>query len=94
VNKLVNKMAKEQKTEIPADIAKLSFEEAMAALEDIVRKLESGQVGLEQSIEFYSRGALMKRHCEDKLRAASERIDKIVLDENGQVSSTAPANME
>jgi len=90
----VEKMNKNENTEVPADIAKLSFEEAMAALEDIVRKLESGEVGLEQSIEFYSRGAQMKRHCENKLRAASERIDKIVLDENGKVAGTSPANIE
>ena len=87
-------MAKQQKIDIPDDIAALSFEEAMAALEDIVRQLENGSVGLEQSIEFYSRGAMMKRHCEDKLRAASERIDKIVFDENGQVSGSASADID
>ena len=58
---------------IPADIAKLSFEEALAELEEIVQCLEAGDVSLEDSIEIYTRGALLKRHCEAKLRAAEEK---------------------
>lgn len=83
-------MAKEKPeddTPIPADIAKLSFEEALAELEDIVQRLEAGNVSLEDSIEIYTRGALLKRHCETKLRAAEERIEKVVLSPDGSVSS-------
>lgn len=74
---------------IPDDIAKLSFEEAMAALEDIVGKLESGDVSLEDSIEIYTRGTMLRRHCQEKLGAAQARIEKITLSEAG-----APEGME
>ncbi len=86
-------MAKKKQDAIPAEIAALSFEEAMSALEEIVRELESGDIGLEDSIERYARGAMLKRHCEEKLRTASEKIEKIVLDENGQVG-TVPVDAE
>ena len=66
-----------------ADIAALSFEKALAELEDIVRKLEQGEVPLEESIALYERGAALKAHCEAKLKSAQERIEKIVVDESG-----------
>ena len=72
---------------VPAAITKLSFEEGLAELEDIVRRLEAGDVSLEESIEIYTRGALLKRHCEAKLRAAEEKIERIVLSPNGGVAS-------
>ena len=87
------RMAKKQQDAIPEDIAALNFEQAMSALEEIVRQLEGGDIGLEESIECYARGAMLKRHCEEKLRAASEKIEKIVLNENGQVG-TVPADAE
>ena len=77
---------------VPADIAKLNFEEALAELEDIVRRLEAGDVNLEESIDIYTRGALLKRHCEAKLRAAEEKIEKVVLSPDGSVQ-TDPANL-
>ena len=83
-------MAKEKSdtdAPIPSDIAKLSFEESLAELEDIVQRLEAGDVSLEESIEIYSRGALLKRHCEAKLRAAEERIEKVVLSPDGSVDT-------
>lgn len=69
---------------IPADIAALSFEAALKALDEIVAKLESGRVDLEESIALYGRGALLKRHCEAKLKAAEEKIEKIVVGADGQ----------
>lgn len=78
--------------EIPADIAKMSFEEALQELEQIVEKLDSGQVGLDQSIDIYTRGSLLKQHCDAKLRNAQERVDKIV-GKNGNLS-VEPANVE
>ncbi|GLQ06374.1 exodeoxyribonuclease VII small subunit [Sneathiella chinensis] len=77
---------------IPADIAELSFEAALKELEQIVERLDSGQVDLDQSIEIYTRGSLLKQHCEDKLRSAQEKIDKIV-NQNGTLG-TEPANVE
>lgn len=73
--------------ELPADIRKLSFEEAMRGLEEIVQRLEGGDVNLEDSIEIYTRGTQLKRHCEAKLRAAQERVDKIVADAEGAVKA-------
>jgi len=70
--------------EIPADIQKLSFEEALKALEEIVSKLESGEVSLEESIEIYTRGTHLKRHCENKLKLAEARIEKITLASEGE----------
>ena len=77
---------------VPAEIAKLSFEEGLAELEDIVRRLEAGDASLEESIEIYTRGAQLKRHCETKLRAAEEKIEKIVLSPDGGVTSE-PADL-
>jgi exodeoxyribonuclease VII small subunit len=73
--------------EIPADIQAMSFEAALKALDEIVAKLESGRVELEESIALYGRGALLKRHCEAKLRAAEEKIEKIVVAGDGQVTT-------
>lgn len=85
-----------QKTDIPAaalppDILKLSFEEAMAELEKLVRQLEDGKAKLDDAIGAYERGALLKRHCEAKLREAEARIEQITLGENGAIS-TSPFN--
>lgn len=72
---------------IPADIAAMSFESALKALDEIVAKLESGRVDLEESIALYGRGALLKRHCEVKLKAAEEKIEKIVVGADGQAGT-------
>lgn len=66
-----------------ADIDGLSFEQALAELERIVGQLESGQAPLEQSIELYERGALLKGHCETRLEAARLRVEKIVVGAGG-----------
>lgn len=67
----------------PADIADLSFEQALAELEAIVQELESGQAPLERSIEMYERGARLKAHCEQRLEAARLRVEKIVVGAGG-----------
>jgi exodeoxyribonuclease VII small subunit len=63
----------------PADISTLSFEQALAELEQIVARLESGQAPLEDSIRMYERGAALKAHCETRLEAARLRVEKIVV---------------
>jgi len=65
------------------DIEALSFEQALAELETIVAKLESGQAPLEQSIQMYERGAELKAHCEKRLAAARLRVEKIVMGQGG-----------
>ncbi|MFZ9133057.1 MAG: exodeoxyribonuclease VII small subunit [Gemmobacter sp.] len=68
----------------------LSFEAAMAELEAVVRKLEGGQVALEESIALYERGAALRAHCDARLRAAEERIEMIRAAE-GRATGTTPA---
>ena len=76
---------------IPADIAKLSFEDALGELEKLVKQLEDGKAKLEDSIAAYERGAHLKNHCETKLREAQAKIEQIAIGANGEVS-TAPFN--
>ncbi|MDP3174435.1 MAG: exodeoxyribonuclease VII small subunit [Phenylobacterium sp.] len=74
-----------------ADIATLSFEQALAELERIVAELESGQAPLERSIEMYERGAALKAHCEERLAAARLRVEKIVVGAQGTAPGVEPA---
>ncbi|MEZ5886075.1 MAG: exodeoxyribonuclease VII small subunit [Paracoccaceae bacterium] len=74
-----------------SDIAAMTFEAAMAELERVVRDLESGNVELEKSIALYERGAALKAHCEAKLKAAEERVEKITLNAEGVPTGTVPA---
>ncbi len=67
-----------------ADIAALSFEEALAELEKIVQRLEAGDVPLEDSIRIYERGAALKAHCEAKLKAAQLKVEQIVVGPDGK----------
>ncbi len=83
---------KDQMGDVPKDIAAMKFEVAMAELEEIVRDLEGGQGDLDSSIALYSRGALLKRHCEAKLNAASEQVEKIVTDDDGKAQSVESAD--
>jgi exodeoxyribonuclease VII small subunit len=75
------------------DIASLSFEQALAELERIVGQLETGQAPLEDSIALYERGALLKAHCEARLEAARQKVEKIVVGPAGAVASE-PARFE
>ena len=72
---------------LPKDIAAMSFEDALEELKTIVGRLESGQGKLDEAIEAYERGALLKRHCETKLREAQEKIEKISLKADGSAAS-------
>lgn len=78
---------------IPADIRKLSFEDALAEMEDIVHRLESGEVKLDNAIDAYTRGAQLKKHCQAKLKEAQARIDKIVLGPDGGHIDAEPADL-
>ena len=68
-------------------ITDMSFEAALAELETIVERLERGDAPLEASIEIYQRGAKLKAHCEGKLKDAQMKVEKIVLDGQGQTST-------
>ena len=74
----------------PPDIATLSFEDALRALEEVVRKLESGDVPLDDSISLYERGEALRRHCQARLDAAQARIEQIVAGPDGVATGTRP----
>ena len=75
--------------EVPADIAALSFEDALAELDLIVRRLEEGKGRLDESIVAYERGAQLKRHCEAKLEEARTKVERIVSGPDGSVTAQA-----
>ena len=72
------------------DIAGMSFEQALKALEDVVRQLEGGEVPLDESINLYERGEQLRRHCQARLDAAQARIEKIVAGPDGRPVATEP----
>jgi exodeoxyribonuclease VII small subunit len=76
------------------DVKKLSFERALEELESIVKRLEDGKVPLEESVAIYERGESLKRRCEELLRQAEARVDKITTDANGQVTGTEPLDVQ
>ncbi len=69
--------------ETDISIKALSFEQALAELENIVARLERGDAPLEESITIYQRGAKLKAHCESKLKDAQLKVEKIVLAPDG-----------
>ncbi|NEW89170.1 MULTISPECIES: exodeoxyribonuclease VII small subunit [Rhodopseudomonas] len=77
-----------------ADIKKLSFERALEELETIVKRLEDGKVPLEESVTIYERGEALKRRCEDLLRQAEARVDKITTDAQGVPTGTEPLDVQ
>ncbi len=72
-------------------VNEMSFEEAMAELEQVVSQLERGDVALEESIRLYERGAELKKRCETKLKEAEEKVAAITLDADGTPTGTKPA---
>ena len=73
-----------------AQIAALSFEEALKELERIVSRLESGEAALQEAIDLYERGDQLRKQCAARLDAAQARIEAIRLDAEGRPSGTAP----
>jgi exodeoxyribonuclease VII small subunit len=77
-------------SETQPDIAQMPFEAALAELEQIVDRLEKGAVALDESIRLYERGETLKKHCDDLLKNAEMRIEKIVLSADGKPKGVAP----
>ena len=73
-----------------SDIAALSFEDALKALEDVVRRLESGDTPLEESIDLYTHGNSLRAHCQARLDAARARIEAIVTGADGKPTGLRP----
>ena len=72
------------------NLAEMSFEQALKALEDVVRRLETGEVPLEESIDLYERGEKLRKHCQARLDAAQARIEKIVAGPDGKAAGVEP----
>lgn len=68
-------------------VGEMSFEDALGELERVVARLESGEVPLEESITLYGRGAELRRHCEDKLKAAEARVAEITQGPDGSIGT-------
>ncbi|MFD0858081.1 exodeoxyribonuclease VII small subunit [Roseovarius aquimarinus] len=73
-------------------VAEMSFEEAMAELEQVVGRLERGDVALDESITLYERGAALKKRCESKLKEAEEKVAAITLDSDGEPAGLRPVD--
>ncbi len=80
----------ESAAEPATDIAAMNFEDALRALEEVVKKLESGEVPLDDSIGLYERGEALRKHCQARLDAAQARIDMIVAGPDGVPTGTRP----
>ena len=68
----------------------LSFEEALKELEEIVNSLERGDVSLEDAIEAYERGSILKNQCEKRLKEAKMKVEKIQSSQNAKELSVKP----
>jgi exodeoxyribonuclease VII small subunit len=76
------------------DIGTMPFERALAELETVVDKLEKGSVPLEESIAIYARGEALKKRCDELLKNAEQRIEKITVGANGKPTGSAPLDVE
>jgi exodeoxyribonuclease VII small subunit len=87
-------MAQQNNNQSDTEVGQLSFERAIEELESIVRRLEDGKVPLEESVAIYERGEALKRRCEDLLRQAEARVQKITLDAAGNPIGAEPLDVE
>ena len=76
------------------DVSTLPFERAIEELESIVKRLEEGKVPLEESVAIYERGEVLKARCEDLLRQAEARVEKITLDASGKPTGAEPLDVD
>ena len=72
------------------DIKDMSFEKALKELETIVSRLEGGQVELEESINIYERGEVLKDHCDRLLKQAEAKVERLTFNQAGEPSGTQP----
>lgn len=76
------------------DVKKLPFERAIEELESIVKRLEDGKVPLEESVAIYERGEVLKARCDELLRQAEARVEKITLNADGKPSGSEPLDVD
>jgi exodeoxyribonuclease VII small subunit len=77
-----------------SDVITMPFERAIEELESIIRRLEEGKVPLAESVEIYERGEALKRRCEELLKAAEARVEKITTDASGKAKGTTPLDVK
>jgi exodeoxyribonuclease VII small subunit len=77
-----------------ADVKRLPFEQAIEQLETIIKRLEEGKVPLEESVAIYERGEVLKRRCDELLKQAEARVEKITLDASGKPTGTEPLDVD
>jgi exodeoxyribonuclease VII small subunit len=76
------------------DVTNMPFERAIEELESIVKRLEEGKVPLEESVAIYERGEVLKARCEELLRQAEARVEKITLDASGKPAGSEPLDVD
>jgi len=76
------------------DVKKMPFERAIDELESIVKRLEEGKVPLEESVAIYERGEALKKRCEELLRQAEARVEKITLNADGKPTGSEPLDVD
>lgn len=76
------------------DVQTLTFERSMEELELIVKRLEDGRVPLEESVKIYERGESLKRRCEELLRQAELRVERLTVDANGRATGSEPLDVQ
>jgi len=69
------------------NLNKLTFEDALAQLENIVRELEAGKIKLDDAVEAYEKATALKKFCEDKLKSAQLKIEKINVAPDGSITT-------
>lgn len=77
-----------------ADIQTMPFERAIDELESIIKRLEEGKVPLAESVEIYERGEALKRRCEELLKAAEARVEKITTGADGKADGSEPLDVK
>jgi len=77
-----------------SDVRKMPFEKAIEELESIVKRLEEGKVPLEESVTIYARGEALKTRCEELLKQAEARVEKITLDAAGKPAGSEPLDVD
>ena len=69
------------------DFSKITFEEALMQLENIVRELEAGKIKLDDAVNAYEKATALKNFCEEKLKAAQLKIEKININPDGTITA-------
>jgi len=72
----------------------LSFEDALCRLENIVRELENGRIKLDDAVSAYEKATALKKICEEKLAAATLKVEKIETGKDGNLSTVPLDDVE